>query len=296
MLVVLKKLPIASRNSIVKLEEMVVRMSDAEVFGDETAALAAELVESWSGLQTVYKIPKRAAVILDTSTKKSPDSVEQVETRSIIPQKRNRQDEDQERKAWRSSSGSNGYRERDRDRDYDSSQRWKPDDSRVKSPPASWTPGSRSQDLPAGWSIAYTPNGSLFYCNDETRETSWTPPREKPAVAVVTAKPSLIEGISEDALLSIVQAATEATKKLEEDAAKELKMLKKKKHEEKKERQREKLLKKAGGSGSQTPSLLKESPVEKPSLEVTEPNLRDQNGWAPKQLKKLKAEVFISLT
>lgn len=58
-LLVLQMLPISTKNAIVKLEAMVQQMTSAENFGFATAELAKKILESWAGLELVYKIPKR---------------------------------------------------------------------------------------------------------------------------------------------------------------------------------------------------------------------------------------------
>ena len=58
-LLALQMLPISTKNAIVKLEIMVQQMTSAENFGFATAELAKRILESWSGLELVYKIPKR---------------------------------------------------------------------------------------------------------------------------------------------------------------------------------------------------------------------------------------------
>lgn len=58
-LTVLKCLPIGTKNSVLKLEPLVEKMTDLETFGYEVSTLAKELLDSWAGLQLVYKIPKR---------------------------------------------------------------------------------------------------------------------------------------------------------------------------------------------------------------------------------------------
>ena len=58
-LLVLQMLPISTKNAIVKLESMVQQMTSAENFGFSTAELAKKILESWAGLELVYKIPKR---------------------------------------------------------------------------------------------------------------------------------------------------------------------------------------------------------------------------------------------
>ncbi|KNC98643.1 uncharacterized protein SPPG_06324 [Spizellomyces punctatus DAOM BR117] len=54
---ILRMLPIASKNTAEKVEDCVVKL--AELPDLEISTIAKELVESWSTLQSVYKIPKR---------------------------------------------------------------------------------------------------------------------------------------------------------------------------------------------------------------------------------------------
>ena len=61
-LLALKKLPIASKNIVLKSEGLVKRMCDADIFGAETSQIATDLLESWESLQMVYRIPKRVEV------------------------------------------------------------------------------------------------------------------------------------------------------------------------------------------------------------------------------------------
>ncbi|KAI8907382.1 hypothetical protein EDD86DRAFT_54051 [Gorgonomyces haynaldii] len=77
---VLKSLPISSKNGVLKLEEIIQTMTDTTVFGDYTAQLASELLESWKDLQMVYKIPKKSVdMIKSESLDSRPEKKQKVD-------------------------------------------------------------------------------------------------------------------------------------------------------------------------------------------------------------------------
>ncbi len=65
-LLALQMLPISTKNAIVKLECMVQPLVHAESYGFATAELAKKLLDGWSTLEMVYKIPKRTKSEMDS--------------------------------------------------------------------------------------------------------------------------------------------------------------------------------------------------------------------------------------
>ena len=240
-LLCLKSLPIANRATVVKIEDLVKRMEDVEVFGEETARLANELLESWSQLQMLYKIPKRSFNELESTPAVKP-AAPAYKSYTPVPVQVNQSSGDVERdsifnnftkREWRSQSQLGDSRTLPRkDRRFD--------DFMNHSPASSWTG---------------TPKSSLIDV--------------KPMIA-----PTLLPGVSNDALSAVVEAAAEDARKRKEQAELELKRQK----EEKKEKEKEK----------------KEREKEKPRHEPTPKKLKaesDFSHWTKEQTSHVKTQV-----
>ncbi|KAL2917327.1 hypothetical protein HK105_202991 [Polyrhizophydium stewartii] len=81
-LLVLKMLPITTRNTVEKLLPVLERSASVDALDENTKAIAKECVERWQALPTVYKIPKRSAQPESTRGVGTPPSQAQSESAS----------------------------------------------------------------------------------------------------------------------------------------------------------------------------------------------------------------------
>lgn len=209
-LVVLKMLPIGTRNAIVKLEEMVLKMVDADIYGNDTAVVAKDLIETWSTLELVYKIPKRTSSALDTSMDNETES----RRTSISSPSKKSDSRSNEQSSKRYRMDDDKYRRGD----SNSRRSYTPDIRMSHSSSHDWRRSLPDVKLPAGWQKCFE-DGRIIYRHAQTNQFSWEPPVEvaPPPVPPVPAGPiPFLPGISQDQLKEIVEAAQEAGRKQKE--------------------------------------------------------------------------------
>jgi hypothetical protein len=191
-LTVLKMLPISNKNSVLKLEDMVTRMSEANDFGEVTATIAKDLITCWSSLQLVYKIPKRERSLIE--------NIKDVSCRS-----RNGDAHSQSIKRSKSEDSRRSLEKRSFNNTYNS-----PD----------WKPRHPVQilnlNLPPGW-IQLLEDGKTVFRNHLTNEMSITVPFFPilPTAPVPIGSLHVTPGISADQLRNIILAAEESSKRLQ---------------------------------------------------------------------------------
>lgn len=227
-LTVLKMLPIGTKNSVLKLEEMVNKMTDADIYGSEISLLAQELINSWSTLQLVYKIPKRShSVLLKDSSVSSPPkkqsqfSITSSSKRTKVSTEEIRRNHSNKEKPPRSQGTPQT-----------------PVDSYWKK---QFVPAPII-NLPHGWVQSYE-DGRTVFRNDQTGEMSYEIPTVTlpPPPSVPVGQVDVTPGISSDQLKNIIFAAEEAAriKQLEQEKLEKERLEKEKNRREKNKIRRE---------------------------------------------------------
>jgi hypothetical protein len=68
-LLVLKSLPVSTKNPVQEIEKLVEDLDNVNEYGDKTSELAKQVLESWKDLVIEYRIPKRLANDVDNTPK-----------------------------------------------------------------------------------------------------------------------------------------------------------------------------------------------------------------------------------
>jgi hypothetical protein len=295
-LVVLKMLPIVTKNAVAKLEDMVGKMTDLETYGYDTSTLAKDLIETWSTLLLVYKIPKRPASMIQMSREERSNSPSKKSSESRLSEKRNRCDDD---------DSSHSHR---RPRKLDSrpshhlshSMDWKPKPVQPLLP----------VKLPPGWTQSYE-DGQVCYRNSETMELSWDVPTA-PIVPIEPGAVNVLQGFSSDQLKSVIEAAQEAAKlqMIEQEkvaaAKKEKHRLRKEKEKEYRIKEKERKLKereekeRSRAERKEEKLAALDGKLRVPDAEAedstatpaTPYHAEVQSGWTPAQIKSIKNQVY----
>ncbi|KAI8897688.1 hypothetical protein BC833DRAFT_592737 [Globomyces pollinis-pini] len=240
-LLVLKNLPISTRNPIVTLEPLVKQLVDAEMFGHETSILAEQILENWAGLELVYVIPKRAKQ--ETSPQKSSHFRDDYE-RSGYSMDHHRFDPRQDRDYSRNESAHYLTHSRSHDRSFELR-----DDKSFH----------RNGHLESGMNRTVKDHLKTLSVNELAPELtpslSWNTfipaplPKHRSNSPDAVTTPSVAEVLSEDKMQQMIEAAQEATRLAKEAALKKQqkeienmkrkKEIQKQKHQEKKQKLRQ---------------------------------------------------------